>query len=71
MTARTVSGALKGGVAWLDGYKGCSDNGVGCVAIEFTLINPGTDSANKISAVNYSILETGQHKLSVFPFDVR
>lgn len=57
--SRTINGPLYGGVAWMDGYKGCGMSGVNCGTVEFSLLSPGTDARNTHSAVNYSLLGKG------------
>jgi hypothetical protein len=57
----TISGPLKGGVAWVSNYPGanCGSSGVNCDIVEFTLINSGDDSGNTQNAVDYSLQGAG------------
>jgi len=57
----TITGPLKGGVAWVSNFPGvdCQSSGVNCDTVEFTLINPGDDAGNSQNAVNYSLQGNG------------
>ncbi|EIW85938.1 hypothetical protein CONPUDRAFT_148071 [Coniophora puteana RWD-64-598 SS2] len=44
--ATTIQGPLNGGIAWLDNGGSCTNNGLGCGAVEFTLANTGFSQAD-------------------------
>ncbi|WWC98097.1 hypothetical protein V866_004988 [Kwoniella sp. B9012] len=54
--SQTVSGELKGGLAWMSGMTGtdCADNGLNCGLVEFTLVNSQGGMQN---SADYSLLD--------------
>ncbi|KAK6906148.1 hypothetical protein I203_100132 [Kwoniella mangroviensis CBS 8507] len=54
--SQTVSGELKGGLAWMSGMTGtdCADNGLNCGMVEFTLVNSQGGMQN---SADYSLLD--------------
>ncbi|ODN79048.1 hypothetical protein L202_04552 [Cryptococcus amylolentus CBS 6039] len=55
----TVSGPLRGGVAWMDSYGDCQSSGVNCGIVEFTLINESNLDPNGNpyqNSADYSLL---------------
>ncbi|ODN94689.1 hypothetical protein L198_04830 [Cryptococcus wingfieldii CBS 7118] len=67
----TVSGPLRGGVAWVDGFSGadCQSSGVNCGIVEFTLIDSSHKDENGNSYQNsadYSLLKgsNGNHQFT-------
>ncbi|KAF5366410.1 hypothetical protein D9758_009724 [Tetrapyrgos nigripes] len=70
--SNTISGPVKGGVAWIKGAFGCGDaDALNCGDVEFTLINPDTDPSNTQNAVNYSLQQNaGQTHTFKYKMDV-
>jgi hypothetical protein len=65
--SNTINGPLKGGVAWVKGAFGCGNaDALNCGDIEFTLINPDTDSNNTQNAINYSLQQNSDQSHTLY-----